>query len=148
MKRISIRGNTQPREKQWTAPELPGPRVPLQPLRVADGKARAIVILPKTEPKRSEAYRRYVASKPCAHCRRAGPSQCAHGDEGKGMGIKASDETCFPLCSDAPGRQGCHSMIGASGKFTRDQRRTLERNYGEDTKMQAISDGQWPEAWT
>lgn len=124
-----------PRVKFWTADELPGPRVPLPvDLRIHDGKARAIVSLPKSRPYRSEAYRRLVAALPCAHCQRPGPSQCAHGDEGKGLAIKASDWTCYPLCADGPGRRGCHSLIGASGAFTREQRRALEAKYAEQTR--------------
>lgn len=52
------------------------------------------------------------------------------------MGIKASDTGCFPLCADGPGRRGCHWLIGTSGLFTREQRRTLERTYTERTRAQ------------
>lgn len=136
------------RVKEWTADELPGARVPMQPLRIEDGKARMVISLPKLAPKRSEQYRRWVASLACAHCGRAGPSQCAHSDAGtKGMRLKDCDSRCYPLCADAPIRQGCHSMIGASGSFTREQRRTLEKTYGYDTKLQAINDGKWPGGW-
>jgi hypothetical protein len=132
---------------EWTPP----PKAPLVPLtrevRISDGKARASVALPKHPPLRSEPYRRWVASLACAHCGRAGPSQCAHGDEGKGMAIKAGDETCFPLCADGPGRRGCHSLIGASGLFTRDQRRMLERTYAAFTRADAKESGAWPKAW-
>ena len=99
-----------------------------------DGKARMVVSVPKSAPLRSEAYRRLVASLPCAHCGRPGPSQAAHGDEGKGMGSKSSDDTCYPLCADAPGWRGCHSLIGAGGLYTREQRRALERTYAERTR--------------
>lgn len=85
---------------------------------------------------RSEKYRRLVAALPCAHCGKPGPSQCAHGDEGKGMGIKASDETCFPLCADTPGRQGCHTLIGATGHYPREARRALESTYAAWTREQ------------
>ena len=103
---------------------------------VYDGKARLTLSLPrpKTEYVRDESYRRWVASLPCAHCGKAGPSQAAHADEGKGMSIKASDDTCYPLCADAPGRRGCHSVIGASGMFTQAQRRALEATYQERTR--------------
>ncbi len=117
---------------QYTGTDPSAPRVPA--LRIADTRARLTISLPKDRPYRSEAYRRLVAALPCAHCQRPGPSQCAHGDEGKGMAIKASDLTCFPLCADTPLRQGCHSMIGASGSFTRDQRRTLEKTYAAQTR--------------
>lgn len=91
-------------------------------------------MFPKSNPVRDEGYRRLVAALDCAHCGRPGPSQAAHGDEGKGMGIKASDLTCFPLCADSPGRQGCHSIIGASGMFRKEHRRTLEAKYAEATR--------------
>ncbi len=115
--------------KAWTADELPTPRTPGQVLRVDDGKARMVVPLPKQTPARDKAYLRAVAALPCAHCKRAGPSQAAHADEGKGLGTKASDYETFPLCADGPGRRGCHSVIGASGAFSREQRRALERKY-------------------
>ena len=119
------------RVKQWDGP-TPTPRA--APERIADHKARMVVPLPKDNPLRSEAYRRAVAELPCAHCRRPGPSQCAHGDAGKGMGIKSSDLTCFPACADSPGRRGCHSLIGASGQFTRAQRTALETRYAAETR--------------
>ena len=93
---------------------------------------------PKAAPMRSEKYRRLVASLPCAHCGKAGPSQAAHADEGKGLAMKASDETCYPLCADSPGRRGCHSLIGASGLFSREQRRTLEARYAEQTRKALV----------
>lgn len=65
--------------------------------------------IPKQELFRSEDYRRLVAALPCANCGAVGRSQAAHINEGKGMGMKASDEWTFPLCADAPLFQGCHS---------------------------------------
>ena len=126
--------------RQWEADELPGPRVPLQTVTQAP---RPIVTIVKDRPVRDEAYRRLVASLPCAHCKRPGPSQCAHADEGKGFSIKASDLETYPLCADAPGRRGCHSLIGASGMFTRDQRRALESAYVAQTRARL---GQGPNA--
>lgn len=102
-------------------------------LRRADGNARLTVAVPKGQYVRSEAYRRLVAALPCAHCKRAGPSQAAHADEGKGLSLKADDRTCYPLCADSPGRRGCHSLLGASGAFTREHRRTLEAKYQRET---------------
>ena len=82
----------------------------------ADGtKAFPLPSRQKQKPVRDKAYRRWVASLPCAHCGLEGHSQAAHADQGKGMGIKASDTECFPLCADRLGVQGCHSIIGASG---------------------------------
>lgn len=134
---------------QWTADSLPTPREPAPSLalRIPDGKARLCVSVPKNPPLRSRAYRMWVASKQCIHCGRPGPSQCAHADESKGGGMKSSDETCFPLCADSVGRQGCHSLIGASGKFTQAQRRRLEELYANATQLAAMLEGVYPEAF-
>lgn len=101
--------------------------------RKVDGSAR-LTVMPKSKPARDKAYLRRVAELACAHCNRPGPSQAAHSDEGKGLSIKASDYETFPLCADGPGRRGCHSLIGSSGTFTREQRRTLERAYVAKTR--------------
>lgn len=61
---------------------------------------------------RSEKYRRAVAALPCVNCGIDGYSQAAHPNSsvyGKGMGLKADDFACVPLCSDRPGVVGCHS---------------------------------------
>ena len=100
--------------------------------------------IPKAAPARSEAYRRAVAALPCAHCGIVGHSQAAHADMGKGAHIKSDDRTCYPACAARPGEIGCHSLIGATGSMTRDQRRALEADYAAKTR-QAIRDaGQWP----
>lgn len=104
---------------------------------VCDGKARVTLFLPrpKDAPVRDEAYRRLVATLPCAHCNRPGPSQAAHADSaGKGMGIKSPDSELMPLCADSPGRVGCHQIISSSGLFSKTQRRTLEQRYVQATK--------------
>lgn len=50
---------------------------------------------------RSEAWRRAVASLPCARCLKDGPSQCAHiNHRGKSLGMKAPDCWSFPLCPE------------------------------------------------
>ena len=108
------------------------PRTP--PLRRDDGKARMTVPIPKERPARDEAYRRLVAALPCAHCGIEGYSQAAHGDEGKGMAIKSSDYTCFPLCGPNYYYNGCHWLIGTSGRFSREDRRKLEREYAAKTR--------------
>lgn len=133
-------------------PELP-PRVrpalvprsePARATARIDTTSRMSVPLPKRRPARSEAYRRLVAAMPCAHCGRPLQSQCAHSDEGKGLAIKSDDRACYPLCADAPGRRGCHSLIGASGKFTREQRRALETRYAKQTRAAILAFGKWP----
>ena len=127
--------------KQWDGP-TPAPRA--APVRIADHKARLVVPLPKEAPERSETYLRLVAALPCCRCRRAGPSQAAHADEGKGMAIKADDRTAIPLCADTPGRRGCHWLIGTSGIFPREQRRNIERTKGEETRAKIMASGSWP----
>jgi hypothetical protein len=97
----------------------------------ADKMARPV---PKANPVRDEAYRRLVAALPCAHCGVAGLSQAAHADEGKGLGLKACDLTCFPLCGPRPSEPGCHWLIGTSGRIPRDERRELEARYGAQTR--------------
>jgi len=104
-----------------------------------------LVAIPKEAPVRSESYRRLVAMLPCAHCGVVGFSQCAHADFGKGAHIKSSDLTCYPACADRPGIVGCHSMIGASGSMSRDQRRTLEAQYAADTREIILLSGHWPD---
>jgi len=103
--------------------------------------------IPKNPPKRSVAYRKWVGAQACAHCGKPGPCQAAHSNEGKGMGMKASDTELFPACADSPGRRGCHSLIDSSGLFTRDQRRALETHYADLTRKAAKAAGAWPEDW-
>ena len=103
-----------------------------------------LAILPKESVVRSEEYRRTVAAMPCAHCGIVGHSQAAHADMGKGAHIKSDDRTCYPACADRPGVVGCHSMIGATGSMTRDQRRALETQYAEQTRQQIRDAGLWP----
>ena len=50
----------------------------------------------------------------------------------------------WPGCADGPGRIGCHTMIGSTGAFTRDQRRQLEDNHAAKTREQIVADGLWP----
>lgn len=112
------------------------PRPRAVAVAIHDGKARMVVPVPKANRLRSEDYRRLVASLPCAHCGIVGFSQCAHGDEGKGLSIKSSDDTCYPACCPRPGEPGCHHLIGASGQYTRDERRELEQRYAAQTRQQ------------
>jgi len=102
---------------------------------------------PKSKPRRNEQYRRYVASLPCAHCGKPGPSQAAHADQGKGFGIKTGDDTCYPLCADGPGFRGCHARIGASACFTKAGRRETEALYAREVQRIAKASNQWPKDW-
>lgn len=93
---------------------------------------------------RSEDYRRLVAALPCINCGKAGPSQAAHADQGKGGHIKTDDRTCFPLCATSFEAPGCHDIIGSSGQYTRDERRALEVKYGAATRGTIRLLGLWP----
>ena len=104
----------------------------------------------KDAPVRSEAYRRAVASLPCAICGVPGYSQCAHSNSGKGAGIKASDLDSFPLCTVHPvadGRlvQGCHERFDQGALFSKLVRRDLEQAWIADTQRKIYSMGLWPE---
>lgn len=88
--------------------------------------------------------RRAVASLPCVMCGIAGYSQAAHGSEGKGMGIKASDLTLFPACAPRPGIAGCHAELDQGAKFSKAVRRELEPVWAADTRRKVQAMGLWP----
>ena len=103
----------------------------------------------KAAPVRSEAYRRAVASLPCAICKVPGYSQCAHSNSGKGAGIKASDLDSFPLCTVHPGAdgglvQGCHERFDQGAMFSKAARRELEPVWAADTQRRIQAMGLWP----
>ena len=89
---------------------------------------------PKASVVRSEAYRRYVAALPCWLCGRHGLSQAAHADQGKGAMFKACDLTCWPGCAPHDGQPGCHARMGASGLYTKAERRELEQQAAAETR--------------
>lgn len=72
---------------------------------------------------RSERWRRAVASLPCVVCMKDGPSQAAHRNTGKGMGIKAPDVYCFPMCPEH------HAELDQGGRWTKQERRELETEW-------------------
>lgn len=94
----------------------------------------AVVAVPKDEPVRSEAYRRLVASLPCAECGIDGYSQAAHAEEGKGIGIKSCDLTCVPLCGPRLSTNGCHYAYGQGVLYPRETRRLLEKMNASETR--------------
>lgn len=100
--------------------------------------------IPKAAPVRSEAYRRAVASLPCAICGTPGHSQAAHANTGKGMGLKACDLTCFPACGPRPGFQGCHAALDQGAMFLKAVRRELEPVWAEDTQRRLLAMGLVP----
>lgn len=98
----------------------------------------------KAAPVRSEAYRRLVASLPCAICGVPGFSQAAHSNTGKGMAMKACDLTCFPACGPRPGCPGCHAALDQGAMFTKAVRRELEPVWAADTQRRIKAMGLWP----
>lgn len=97
-------------------------------------------MIPKPQRVQNEAYRRYVASKPCFGCGIEGYSQCAHANGG-GMGTKRSDLETFPLCCTRPGHMGCHYMHDLCIDMTRATRRELEAKYIAQMQGMARADG-------
>lgn len=75
----------------------------------------------KQPPYRSEAWRRAVASLPCACCFREGMTQAAHPNHrgGKGMGFKADDCLCVPLCVD------CHREFDQGSRWGKQEKREM-----------------------
>ena len=100
--------------------------------------------IPKAAPVRSEAYRRAVATLPCAICGVHGYSQAAHANQGKGMGMKACDLTCFPACGPRPGFQGCHAALDQGALFLKTVRRELEPVWAADTQRSLLAMGLVP----
>lgn len=98
------------------------PAAPLTPItrRVVLAQPGWAAPQPKDGTYRSEAWRRAVASLPCAWCRKDGPSQCAHANHrGKAMAMKAPDCWSFPLCQD------CHAQFDQGKLLTKDERREM-----------------------
>ena len=75
---------------------------------------------PKSPVHRSEAWRRAVASLPCACCMREGETQAAHPNHrGKGMAVKAPDCWTVPLCI------ACHREFDQGSKWTKQEKRAM-----------------------
>lgn len=102
------------------------------------------MMFPKNPPVRSEPYRRLVASLPCVICGVEGYSQAAHGSEGKGMAIKASDLELFPACSSRPGVSGCHALLDQGAMFQKETRHALEKAWAQVTRRRIEEAGLWP----
>lgn len=114
------------------------------PARIAPFSTAFRGSIPKSQPVRSAAYRRIVASLPCCICGVPGYSQAAHGSDGKGMGIKATDMEIFPACADRPGIRGCHSRLDQGAMFTKAARHALEPAWAADTQRRIHAMGLWP----
>lgn len=74
----------------------------------------------KSPTHRSEAWRRAVASLPCARCMREGQTQAAHPNHrGKGLGMKAPDCWTVPLCVE------CHREFDQGKTMTKLEKREM-----------------------
>ena len=119
---------------------------------MAEARPRASVVaacssapaIQKVAPVRSPSYRRIVAALPCVICGVAGYSQAAHGTDGKGMGLKATDLCLFPACCSRPGVVGCHARLDQGAMFTKEERRALEPGWVRRTQMLVHGLGLWP----
>ena len=100
----------------------------------------------KAAPVRSEAYRRAVASLPCAHCGIEGYSQHAHENDGKGARLKVDDRRAMPLCCSRPGIEGCHVAFDQYRLVPggRDAHADLGRALAEQTRNRLNALGLWP----
>jgi|GEM_PF-509859 len=99
----------------------------------------------RTEPGllRSEAHRKNVAALPCAKCGIVGFSQAAHANYGKGGGMKTCDSLTFPLCTDRPGKRGCHSLHDQGGIHAKEERPLIEWEYVDKTRAALIRKNKW-----
>ena len=104
---------------------------PFKNRTVAPSKERAV----KVPTYRAENLRRAVADLPCANCQRPGPSQAAHGNCDKGMGLKTADSTLFACCPE------CHRAIDQGGVYTKEERRALEERLNLRTLRMLVEQG-------
>lgn len=131
------------RGKQWEGGEIT-PRRPVE--RHVAREPRMVSPISKENVIEHEGYKRIVRKMACAHCKRPGPSDFCHSDEGKGMRIKTDCRRGWPGCKDdlQRNRIGCHTLLGGTGTFTREQRRQLEAGYSSQTRAQVAAMGLWP----
>lgn len=115
-----------------TAPLTPATRTGV--VRRVSDEVRAV---PKVLPVRSESYRRWVSTLPCIVCGLVGFSQCAHPNSGRGLGQKASDLDCFPLCCVRGGTIGHHQEHDLLIDMTLEERREREKRYTAQTQQLA-----------
>ena len=86
---------------------------------------------------RSRKYRMAVAELCCVKCGIDGYSQAAHPNShkwGKGLGLKADDYACVPLCCDRPGIVGCHTQWDQHKIAPKEEREAIWRRWMSWTK--------------
>lgn len=120
--------------------------VKMQPKNATSATTQAHVFrgsLPKSQPVRSEAYRRVVASLPCIACGIQGYSQAAHLPP-DGKGIKQGDDLIFPLCCVRVGVPGCHQDYDQYRLFNKQTAVTVGRAWAADTQRRIYAMRLWP----
>lgn len=144
-KRKNSTENIQSKAAQSHAQQAPVAIISIvtKPTRIAPFSTEFRGGIPKSQPVRSEAYRRAVASLPCVICGIAGQSQAAHGSGAgtavcKGMGIKSCDLTCAPFCVPH------HQQLDQGALFSKAVRHQLEPAWAADTQRRVHSMGLWP----
>lgn len=95
------------------------------------------MMLPKSNPWRSEKHRRLVASLDCVICGKHAPSQCAHANYGKGLGLKTSDALTFPACPS------CHSQHDQGAVWSKQERALKEWEYIDQTRANLLRRHLW-----
>jgi hypothetical protein len=100
--------------KRWLMKEVWGKDIGRKP----SGKALSST---GKEPTRNYRYRAWIRSLPCAACGLTPGGQAAHTGTDRGIGQKASDYSCIPLCAD------CH--IYRTDAYHRIGRKDFERTF-------------------
>jgi hypothetical protein len=77
-----------------------------------------VVGFPKPVTFRSKRWLQAVSTLDCVICGKQGPSQAAHINEGKGIGLRTHDCWTAALCPE------CHSNIDQGKDMTREERRS------------------------
>lgn len=99
--------------------------------------------IPKEAVVRSEPYRRLVASMPCRHCHKPGPSQAAHIPT-SGKGIKTDDRQTFALCADGPRYKGCHPQFDQYQLGDHAWTVAQGEEWARETRLEITVAGEWP----
>ena len=98
---------------RWLMREIHGVDIPRKPPRRTLGG-----------PARASRYRMWIRSLPCAACGLEPGGEAAHTGSDGGLGLKASDYSCIPLCAD------CHRF--GAGAYHVIGRRQFERRRSID----------------
>jgi hypothetical protein len=107
-----------------------------------------VVTITKEKPLHSSTYQSRVRGLACVRCGITGFTQFCHSDEGKGMAMKTDDRRGWPGCGphleNGAIVNGCHWLVGTSGKLKRQERRDLEAEYARRTREAILRQGKWP----